>query len=82
MDNGLSRRRQGFKSPWGRQRNHALTRNRKGFFRFEAFSKNVRASQRLFICDPISLRRYWQQFARVLAAEIRKSRRDFSRLVC
>ena len=30
--NGLSRRRQGFKSPWGRQRNYALTRNRKGFF--------------------------------------------------
>ena len=48
--NGLSRRRQGFKSPWGRQRNHALTRNRKGFFRFEAFSKNVRAPQRLFSC--------------------------------
>lgn len=28
----------------------------------------------------ISLRRYWQQFARVLAAEKQKARRDFSRL--
>ena len=27
-----------------------------------------------------SLRRYWQQFARVLAAEKQKARRDFSRL--
>ena len=40
--------------------------------------------QRFFrwIVTGISLRRYWQQFARVLAAEWRKSRRDFSRLVC
>ena len=28
----------------------------------------------------VSLRRYWQQFARVLAAERQKARRDFSRL--
>ena len=36
--NGGKRCRQGFKSPWGRQRNHALTRNRKGFFRIWTYT--------------------------------------------